>query len=257
MFYIGTSGYSYDDWVGRFYPEKTAKTDFFALYQRQFNCVELNFTHYTLPAPGTTAALARKAPEGFKFAVKSFQDMTIGRSQDAELYRRYAFGIAPLIEQGKLACVLLQFPNQFVLSRDHVNHLAFIRGQWPDLPLAAEFRHRSWVDDERTFDFLRDQRIAYCCVDEPRMQDLVPPVTAVTAPLAYVRFHGRNSEKWYRAEHAWERYNYLYSEAELREWVEPVRQLQADAAEVLIFFNNHYSGSAAQNALEFAELLGA
>jgi uncharacterized protein YecE (DUF72 family) len=256
MLYIGTSGYSYDDWVGRFYPEKTAKKDFFALYLRQFNCVELNFTHYTLPAAATIGALAGKAPEGFRFAVKSHQDMTIGRSQDPELYAQYAAGIAPLVEQGKLACVLLQFPNQFGLSRDHVNHLAFIRAQWPELPLAVEFRHRSWVDDERTFGFLRDQRLAYCCVDEPRMQDLVPPVTAVTASQAYVRFHGRNAAKWYRSEQAWERYNYLYSEAELREWVEPVQQLQREAEDVLVFFNNHYSGSAAQNALEFADLLG-
>jgi uncharacterized protein YecE (DUF72 family) len=256
MVCIGTSGYSYDDWVGRFYPEKTAKKDFFDLYQRRFNCVELNFTHYALPSQTTIRSLARKAPEGFKFAVKSYQDMTIGRSQDAELYAKYAFGIAPLVEQDKLACVLLQFPNQFRLSRANVNHLAFIRGQWPELPLAVEFRHRGWVDDERTFDFLRDQQMAYCCVDEPRLQDLVPPVTAVTAPLAYVRFHGRNAEKWYRSEHAWERYNYLYSEAELREWVAPVHQLAQQAEEVLVFFNNHYSGNAAQNALEFAELLG-
>ncbi len=111
------------------------------------------------------------------------------------------------------------------------------------------------MDDERTFSFLRDKQMAYCCVDEPRMQDLVPPVTAVTAPLAYVRFHGRNAAKWYGSEQSWERYNYLYNEAELREWVAPVQELQRQAEDVLVFFNNHYSGSAAQNALEFAELL--
>jgi len=256
MLYIGTSGYSYDDWVGRFYPEKTAKKDFFGLYQRQFNCVELNFTHYTLPSQGTILGLARKAPAGFKFAVKSYQEMTIGRSQDPELYARYAFGIAPLVEQGMLACVLLQFPHQFSLSRDHVNHLAFIRDQWPELPLAVEFRHRSWVDDDRTLDFLRARQIAFCCVDEPPLPGLMPPLTAVTAGLAYVRFHGRNAAKWYHAEHAWERYNYLYQETELQEWVAPVRQLAEQAQDVLVFFNNHYTGSAAQNALEFAELLG-
>jgi uncharacterized protein YecE (DUF72 family) len=256
MLYIGTSGYSYDDWVGPFYPEETAKRDFFAYYLRFFNCVEINFTHYALPSSRTIKAIAGKTPETFRFSVKSHQDMTLGRSQDPDLYGNYRAGIEPLIAQGKLACVLLQFPNRFDLSREHVNHLAFIRDQWPDLPLAVEFRHRSWVDDERTFDFLRDQRLAYCCVDEPRMAGLVPPVTAVTADFAYVRFHGRNAKHWYGSEEAWMRYNYLYSAEELQEWVPPVGDLQGQVEDVLVFFNNHYSGSAVQNALEFAELLG-
>lgn len=256
MLYIGTSGYSYDDWVGRFYPEKTAKKDFFDYYRRSFNCVEINFTYYTLPSQQAIRGIGRKAPPEFKFAVKAFKDMTIGLSQDPEIYANYRFSIDPLVKQDQLLCVLLQFPNKFTLSKDHVNHLAFIRDQWPDLPLSVEFRHRSWVDDERTFDFLREQKIAYCCVDEPRMPDLVPPITAVTTDFAYVRFHGRNAEKWYGGEHAWTRYNYLYNQDELSEWVQPVRELQGQVEDVLIFFNNHYSGNAAQNALQFAELLG-
>jgi uncharacterized protein YecE (DUF72 family) len=256
MLYLGTSGYSYDDWVGPFYPEGTAKKDFFAHYLRFFNAVEINFTHYTLPSTRTIGAIAAKAPDTFRFAVKSHQDMTLGLSQDRELYANYRAGIEPLFAQGKLCAVLLQFPNAFNLSRPHVNHLAFIRDQWPGLPLAVEFRHRSWIDEARSFDFLREQRIAYCCVDEPRMSDLVPPVTAITADFAYVRFHGRNAANWYGGEHSWSRYDYLYSAEELREWIQPVRELQGQVDDVLVFFNNHYSGSAVQNALQFAELLG-
>lgn len=255
MLHLGTSGYSYDDWVGPFYPLRTPKKGFFDVYQQHFNSVEINFTHYALPQQSTIKSIADRAREGFVFAVKSFKDMTLGRSRDPQVYAEYRYGLDPLVRQNKLGCVLLQFPNGFVLSRPNVNHLAFIREQLADLPLCVEFRHRSWVEEARTFDFLRDQAIAYCCVDEPQLQDLVPPLVRVTSPLAYVRFHGRNAAEWYGGQHAWSRYNYRYSDAELREWVPGVRELMTQAEHTFVYFNNHYGANAAQNALDLARLL--
>jgi uncharacterized protein YecE (DUF72 family) len=257
MVHIGTSGYSYDDWVGPFYPEGTAKPRFFAFYLQHFRCVELNFTHYALPSARTMQRLVDQTPDDFRFTLKSFQEMTIGRSQDLALYRAYREGIQPVLDRGQLGCILLQFPNSFRLARENVNHVGFIREQWPDLPLVVEFRHREWVGDERTFDFLRKHGLGFCCVDEPRLSGLVPPVAQYTADPAYVRFHGRNAAKWYQHEAAWERYDYLYSREELGEWLEPVRSLAAQAADTYLFFNNHYQASAVKGAQQFAELLEA
>ena len=255
MLYLGTSGYYYDDWVGPFYPEGMGKQDFLQFYARFFNCVEINFTHYAQPTRATIQRMVERTPDDFKFTVKSFKDMTIGRSQDPMIYREYRAGIEPLIASGKLGCILLQFPNGFNLTRQNVNHLAFIRAQWPDLPLAVEFRHKSWIEDERTFDFLTENDIAFCCVDEPQLAGLLPPLARLTAGFGYVRFHGRNAAKWYKSEHAWERYHYDYALDELREWLPKVQALRAQAADVYVFFNNHYGANAVKDAQEFAELL--
>lgn len=257
MLYLGTSGYYYADWVGPFYPQGMTKHDYLPYYTGFFNSVEINYTHYGQPTQSTMQGMVDRTPEGFKFAVKSYKDMTIGRSQDPVVYREYRYGIEPLIKSGKLGCILLQFPNGFNLTKANVNHLAFIRQQWPDLPIAVEFRHASWVEDSRTFDFLREKELAYCCVDEPQINGLVPPVVELTALYGYVRFHGRNAEKWYKSDHAWERYNYRYSQAEMEEWVPRVKELQAKTEDVYVYFNNHYGANAAQNAQQFQALLEA
>ena len=257
MLYLGTSGYYYQDWVGPFYPQGMGKQDYLPYYARSFNSVEINYTHYGQPTQSTMRGMVDRTPDAFKFAVKSYKEMTIGRSHDPLVYREYRYGIEPLIKSGKLGCLLLQFPNGFNLTRANVNHLAFIREQWPDLPLAVEFRHVSWVEDPRTFDFLRAHNLAYCCVDEPQIPGLVPPLVELTARYAYVRLHGRNAQKWYKSEHAWERYNYRYTEQELAEWLPRVKQLQEQAEDVYVYFNNHYGANAAQNAQQFQALLEA
>jgi uncharacterized protein YecE (DUF72 family) len=219
--------------------------------------VEINYTYYHPPSAGTLQRLVQQTGPGFRFCLKALKEMTLGRSQDRALYAAYQAALDPIDERGQLACVLLQFPNAFRLARESVDHLRFIRDQWPKLPLVVEFRHESWVQDERTWRFLRDHSLAFCCVDEPRLAGLMPPVVQCTASPAYVRFHGRNAAKWYHHQEAWERYDYLYNEAELREWLQPVRDLAAQAGDTYLFFNNHYQASAVKNAQQFVELLGA
>jgi uncharacterized protein YecE (DUF72 family) len=255
MIRIGTSGYSYEDWLGPVYPEGTKSRDYLRHYIRLFDTVELNYTYYRPPSEQTLETMAAIAPEGFLFTLKATRQMTLEACQDPGIYSQYANALAPLIDSGKFGAVLLQFPNAFKLSRAAVQHLEFIRNQWTDMPLVVEFRDRSWVDDTRTFDFLRDHNLAFCCVDQPQFKSLLPPMAAFTAEPAYVRLHGRNHQKWWHHDHAWERYDYLYDEEELRQWLPKVRQLDDAAETTYVMFNNHHAGQAVQNAQQLTELL--
>jgi uncharacterized protein YecE (DUF72 family) len=123
-----------------------------------------------------------------------------------------------------------------------------------DLPVVVEFRNRGWVE-EGTFDLLQELEFGFCCVDEPRMRGLMPPIAKVTGPMAYVRFHGRNAAKWWQHDHAWERYDYTYSEEELREWVPRIRQLDQQAPLTLVYANNHYRGQSVDTVRKLGNLL--
>jgi len=255
MIHIGTSGYSYDDWHGPFYPPDTQPRDRLAFYAQQFRCVEVNSTFYRQPAAAMTEALARKVPEDFRFALKVYggitHDWTAATRADFAVYEE---GCRPLIERGMLGAVLAQFPQSFQPTKPAVGHVRRLREMWRELPLAVEFRHRRWLD-ERAFELLRQDDIGFCCVDEPPLPDLMPATVKVTARLSYARFHGRNAEMWYEHEEAWQRYDYLYSPEELAEWVPRIKSLARDADEVYVFFNNHYEAQAATNARDLAAQL--
>ncbi|NUQ01022.1 MAG: DUF72 domain-containing protein, partial [Armatimonadetes bacterium] len=98
---------------------------------------------------------------------------------------------------------------------------------------------------------------SWCCVDEPQLRGLMPPVCVATASPAYVRFHGRNARQWYDHEFAWQRYDYLYTEEELRPWIARIRELATEAEEVCVVFNNHYDGQAPTNAAQLRLMLEA
>lgn len=256
MIRVGTSGYSYDDWHSRFYPADLAARDRLAFYARKFGCVEVNSTFYRQPTTALTAAMVAKVPPEFRFAVKVYggitHDWTAATAGD---FRVFAGGLKPLLESGRLGAVLAQFPHRFSPSRERVAHVRRLREEWPDLPLVVEFRHDGWLD-ERTFDLLEALSVGFCCVDEPAIAGLMPPLARVTASPAYVRFHGRNAAKWYDHEQAYERYDYLYSAAELAEWVPRIKTLALQAEETYVFFNNHYDAQAVVNATELSEQLG-
>ena len=254
MIQIGTSGFSYPEWRGVFYPEKLPQQEMLAFYARHFRAVEINSTYYHIPPARNMAAMAKRAEGRLAFAVKAHQDMTHDRDKYAGALPAFREALAPLQEAGALGCVLVQFPFSFKAIPANVDFLRRVAGDLVPHPLVVEFRHRSWTTDE-TFSLLRDLRVAYCCVDEPRLPNLPPPVAQATSPLAYVRFHGRNRQKWWTHTQAWERYDYLYTEAELQEWVPHLRAL-ADATEkCYAFFNNHARGQAVTNAQMLARLL--
>jgi uncharacterized protein YecE (DUF72 family) len=237
MIRLGTSGFSYDDWVGAFYPPDLPRRDWLAYYAREFDTVELNVTYYRVPARRTVESWAEKTPEGFLFAVKAHQGLTHDRSEPD--FGGFLRAVDPLTAAGKLACILAQFPHAFAPSAENWKYLEALRSGFSTAPVVVEFRHRSWAKPE-VFERLERLQLGYCCVDEPRLPGLMPPVVAVTAPVGYVRFHGRNAEKWWDHDQAWERYDYNYPPDELQGWIDDLRTLEQSAELVLVYANNHY-----------------
>lgn len=251
---VGTSGYSYDDWVGPLYPAGTAKGDFLSLYAKEFPAVELNFSYYQQPGARMLEGMLAATPARFLFAIKAHRSMTheIGDTweKDVEVFRQ---GIRPLADSGRLAAVLLQFPYSFAWSPGSRTRLAELCARLEGLPLAVEFRKSDWTRPS-VEQGLRERGVALVSVDEPGLPGLPTAAVRVTADLAYVRFHGRNAASWWTGDNA-SRYDYLYSIEELAPWAERVKAILARVRLLLIFFNNHRRGQAVANARQFRELL--
>jgi uncharacterized protein YecE (DUF72 family) len=251
---IGTSGFSYKDWVGPVYPDGLKKADWLRFYAQEFPTCELNFSYYRIPDASTLGKMADKVPDGFMFTVKAFRGITHERENPGPLVASLVEGLKPLRESRKFACVLAQFPYSFHATPQNRAYLSKLRDEFGDLRVVVEFRTRDWIT-EQTFDELRQLEFGFCCVDQPRLKRLVPPVPAVTGPVAYVRFHGRNAAKWWQHDEAWERYDYSYSDDELMEWVPKIQQLDAEAPLTLIYMNNHWQGQAVDAARQMRRLL--
>ena len=252
--YIGTSGYSYDDWIGPVYPPDLPKSEFLSYYAQLFDAVEINYTYYSMPNLYTMRALAAKVPADFKFSVKAHRSMTHEREAGEEEFAAFCEALQPLVAEGKLGCVLAQFPWSFKPDEEAASWLRRLREGLGELPCVVEFRNRRWVHPQ-TYELLRELDFGFCCVDEPDLRGLMPRIAVATSSIGYVRFHGRNREKWWNHTEPWERYDYLYSRSELAEWVGKIRRLAEQTEVVFAFFNNHYQGKAVQSAQLFAEML--
>jgi uncharacterized protein YecE (DUF72 family) len=251
--HVGTSGYSFADWVGPFYPPGTKSGEFLAYYASQFDCVEVNTTYYGIPKPSLMEKMARTTPPGFRFIVKLNQAMTHDASSDPELYRQFLAVLEPLKAAGKYHGLLAQFPWGFRRTDANKHHLELLRERLPGEPLWIEFRNASWMHPKLP-EWLRERALGYCAVDEPQLLGLVPPVTHLTTDSAYVRLHGRNEATWW-GRGGGDRYDYDYSERELKEWVNKVTDLARAAKQTYLFFNNCHAGQAARNAKLMEELL--
>jgi len=257
---IGTSGFSYSDWVGPVYPADLPRSDWLRFYSQEFHTCELNFSYYRIPSARTLEKMADKVPDSFLFSLKAFQGITHERDPNsvASQIAQFTAALKPLVERGKFACVLLQFPHSFCATsekgKENRAYLSRLREEFGDIPCVVEFRSRDWITSQ-TFEELRRLNFGFCCVDQPRFQNLVPPIAVATGPIAYVRFHGRNRAKWWRHTEAWERYNYTYSDAELGEWIPKIRQLGTEAPLTLVYMNNHWQGQAVGAARRLKTLM--
>ena len=249
--HIGTSGYSYADWRGVFYPKDLPQKEMLQYYTRIFDCVELNFTYYGIPNPRVIAAMVRNTPAGFLFTVKANEATT--HKQDPSVLAPFRSAIDPARAAGRLAGVLCQFPWGFKNTEHNRAYLASLAKELGDYRLIVEFRNESWIRPA-IFDFLRQHRLAYCSVDEPSLPGLVPRLAKATGDMAYVRFHGRNKAKWFAGSDK-ERYDYLYSDEELKEFLPEIGKMSKEAMKTYVFFNNCHAGSAAVNATEFKRML--
>ena len=243
MIYLGTSGFSYDDWVGVFYPTSMPKREWLNYYSCEFNTCEVNSTFYALPKPANLVAMAEKTGDGFLFSIKANKEMTHQQEDNTPVFKSFVQVLEPVVAMGKLACILAQFPYSFWLNRHNWDYLRLFRERMGDLPVVVEFRNAGWLKKE-LFDWLRRLDLGFCCVDEPPLANLLPPVAEVTSKIGYVRFHGRNSAKWWQHEHAYERYDYSYTPQELSEWVPKLRKLDSMTENTFVFANNHWRGQA-------------
>jgi uncharacterized protein YecE (DUF72 family) len=252
MIRLGTSGFSYDDWIGEVYPEDLPKWQWLSYYSRSFNTVELNVTYYRIPEAKIIRGWVDRTPEDFLFTIKAHRSLTHERKKPD--FQHFCESINVLHTAGKLACILAQFPHSFHPNPNNREYLSRLAEGLEGYPVVVEFRGSDWVNEE-TFDQLRDLDLGFCCVDEPRLRGLMPPMAIVTGPLAYVRFHGRNEEKWWQHDFGWERYDYTYSEEELEEWVPRIRELNEQAPLTLVYANNHYKGQSVDTLNKLQRLL--
>lgn len=277
---------------GRFYPAGVSSAeDRLRFYAQQFPIVEVDSTFYAPPSERNSTLWAARTPEGFVFNVKAYALLTehparverlpawLRDALPAEaLHKKNAYGkdlgedalnglwelhrraLEPLAAAGKLGAVLFQFPPWFVRSEANAAYLRELPQRLPAWPLAVEFRGGGWMRDEaaaKTLRMLEDAGLAYVSVDEPQgFRSSTPPAAAATAPLAIVRLHGRNAGTWEaKTKVASDRFNYLYSNDELGEWVPRVRELARQTRAVHVLFNNNYEDQGIRNARRMAQLL--
>jgi len=249
---IGTSGYSFDDWKGTFYPPKLAKTKMLDFYVQHFNTVEINSTYYGIPHPRVFENMVKKTPDDFQFMIKAHSSVTHKRAELENQKDQYLEAIKPVNESSKLKGILAQFPWSFKRSEGNYNHLKKCRDVFSDYKLFIEFRHNSWLKQD-TFDFLKAHDLGYVSVDAPKVQQMIENAAVVTNNTGYIRLHGRNAEQWWDGGAL--RYDYDYSDDELIEWTTKVINLEEKSEMVYIFFNNCHMGKAVGNAMRIMELL--
>ena len=243
---IGTSGWSYKEWEGAFYPD--SKTNKLSYYSKVYGTAEVDSSFYAYPSKGLVLGWARHTPEKFVFSVKLPQLLThekrldLGKGVEADLIRFLGL-LKPLMLSGKLGPVLVQLPPSFSYQSDFENLKGFLSRAPEDVSFAVEFRHPSWLRDD-VWSFLRGKNVANVIVDEP----LLPPDTVVTADFAFIRWHGRGSRPWY---------NYRYGDRELDGWVPKVKEVTSRVKKTYGYFNNHFRGFAVENSLRMMEKLGA
>lgn len=254
MIKVGTAGYSYTDWIGPFYPAGTKSARMLEYYSLYFNFVEVNSTYYHMPGIRLFEGMDRKTPADFKFAVKLFGGFTHERNSGQEDAEKFKYSLSPIVQSGKLACLLAQFPYSFKHTNENIDYLKALKQQFREYELCIEFRNREWIGKD-VFDMLRHESMGYVCVDEPALHGLIGNVTAVTSNIAYIRLHGRNAGKWYAGEGS-ERYDYLYDTNELLEWVSRLQEIDDGSGVTLVSFNNHPKGKAIENAKALMGYLG-
>lgn len=254
-------------------------------YATKFPLVEVDSTYYAPPTQRTVGLWRDRTPPGFVFNIKAFSLLTQHPTRPAafypdlreelgnstknvylrdvpaavadEVWKRFLDALWPLYEAGKLGAVLFQFPQWFVIGKARKDYLLKCKERCDPIPVCIEFRNHTWMSDDNraeTLDFLRSYGLPYVSVDMPQgYPSSVPPVLAATAPLAVMRFHG-HSGKW-TSKDIHERFGYLYSDEELREWTPGLRRLADDADITHVVMNNCYLDYAQVNAQRLADLL--
>jgi len=275
------------------YPDDVAKKPDARLrfYAERFPLVENDASYYALPDQKQAKLWVERTPENFTMNFKAFATITTHPTDPKrlpkelreslpeetrekrrvypkdlpqeildEIHARFWLALEPLRKAGKLGAILLQYPDWFTITGKNKSEILRARELLPDDRLAVEFRNRLWMEErnrDETLAFLRDNGLSYVAVDEPQgFPSSIPPVDAVTAPLAVVRFHGRNAENWKKPGlTAAERFDYSYKTSELEEWLPKIKRMEEASEEIHLLMNNCYGDKAVNNARDLSELL--
>jgi uncharacterized protein YecE (DUF72 family) len=248
--WLGTSGYSYSDWVGGFYPPGTRPGGMLKAYTKHFPLVELNYSFYRLPTAEMLTRLAEKSPEGFQFVVK--MPRTISHDESPRELPAFRHAVDALRSRDQLLGVLCQLPQATHLGRRAMDWLQVVGQELAGYSPAVEFRHRSWAVPDIPA-WLREHGMDLVAVDVPDIANLYPRGWVQSGTTAYVRLHSRYADNWYRSDK--ERYDYDYGDAALTEWVDAIRSAARQTDRVLLLFNNCQRSQAAANAQRMRELL--
>lgn len=276
---------------GKFYPSdcKTPESRL-RYYSQQFPMVEVDASYYAIPAPMTAQLWTERTPEGFTFNVKAFRLFT-GHQTDPkvlekdirealppsdkkmlyyrdtpreivdELWRRFRLSLEPLAVNEKLTAVHFQFAPWVINDRDGIAHVMECVDRMEGQQLTVEFRNQVWFDDAhraRTLEFQREMGVAHTIVDAPQVgHNSVPAVWEITnTNLALVRLHGRNHATWnIKGKSASDRFNYDYTEGELKELVPKLKELDRRVDMVQVVFNNNYEDQGQRNGRALMQLL--
>jgi uncharacterized protein YecE (DUF72 family) len=277
----------------RFYP-KEVKTpaDRLRYYGQNFPLAEIDASYHYFPTRRNLESWLDNTPPGFTFDVKAFSLFTqhptpvnslprgirdnfgqliknkgnlyqhhLPPEALDELWAGFARTAGAIKAAGKLGAILFQFPPWFHPRQESFDYLAQCHERLSEYQLAVEFRAGSWLSDENsviTLKFLREHTLALVCVDEPQgFKSSLPPVAEATAPLGFIRFHGRNSDTWERkGVSSDEKFRYLYNEKELGEWVPRIRDMAEKTSELHIIFKNKYADFPVINARQLGQMLG-
>jgi uncharacterized protein YecE (DUF72 family) len=255
---VGPAGWSYTDWEGIVYPRHKPRGFHPAAYLAQFfDTIEINTSFYSPPRAEVVKAWAARIAfnPNFKFTAKLWKRFTHERNANLQDEKVFKQGLAPLVNEGRLGALLLQFPWSFRNIPENHEYLSGLIMQFMEYPLALEVRHSSWNKPE-VFEWLAGLSVGFCNIDQPVIGQSMAPSARATAPVGYVRLHGRNYEHWFTSsEHPEERYNYLYSQAELEPWAARIQNIAQRADVTFVITNNHYQGKAIANALQLVSLL--
>jgi uncharacterized protein YecE (DUF72 family) len=292
---VGTASWTYPTLVnsGRFYPDSARSAEArLQYYASQFNVVEVDSSYYALPNERNSYLWTERTPDDFVFNFKVFRIFTqhptplsalpktirnelntelqekknlyyrdLPVELVGELWQRFETALLPLDTVGKLGVVLFQFPHWFFPGSQQLDHIEMCKAKLQQYRLAVEFRNNVWLNERNratTLDFLRRNDLPFVCVDEPQgFKSSVPPVAEVTSDIGLVRFHGKNSDTWEKKGIGpAERFNYLYTEEELRPWAGKIAEISQQTNEMHILFNNCYEDKAVVNARQMSLMLG-
>jgi uncharacterized protein YecE (DUF72 family) len=268
--YVGTAGWSYKDWEGIVYPAQIKKSQHPVEYLAQYiDLLEINTSFYGHIKPEwgkLWSRMARAVNPEFLFTAKlnrafTHSPIAVLESTSAETIRATEKdeqlakeGLDSVANENTLGALLMQFPISFKNTYGNRDYLDSLTEKFKQYPLVIEVRHNSWTNED-TLRYFAEKSIAFCNIDQPRLGDAVRPSEHVTAPIGYVRLHGRNYEQWFDSDSRNDRYNYLYTERELESWKGRIDAIAEKAKKTFVVANNHFEGKAAVNALQLKSML--